>query len=322
MRVIVTGASGFVGSALGRAIKSKDGVDSVIGLVREEKAGLGFATRTAGNLFEDGNWRECLDGADVVIHLAARAHVLNDGHEDPLTEFRRVNVDGSLRVAEAALKAGVKRFVFVSSIGVNGNQTLTSPFNELTPPAPVSDYAVSKWEAEQALSRFFSGTGVELVTVRPPLVYAGHAPGNFQRLMWLVAKGLPLPFGAVDNQRSMIALENLVDFLMCCARHPDASGETFLVSDGEDCSLSEILALLAQGMRKRLVQLPFPLVLLQGVARLFGKRALVDQLCGSLQVDSNKSRELLGWQPKVSARDALIDSGRSYARLVSKQSKL
>lgn len=295
-RVVVTGAGGFVGRQLCRHLQ--EGGYRVDAWVRGERSA------------EDDI--AVLSGADCVVHLAGRAHVLHEQSADPLQAFREANCASTLRVARAALAAGVRRFVFVSSIGVNGQQTGEAAFDEQSTPAPHADYAVSKHEAELQLRELLRGSAMQLVIIRPPLVYAGHAPGNFRRLLGLVAAGLPLPFGAVRNSRSMIALDNLVDFIVRCIEHPAAVDQLFVIADGEDLSVGQITDLLAQGMGLRSRQLAIPPRLMRGVARLLGRGGLYVQLCGSLRVDAGKARELLQWQPPLSAQDALRQAGRDY----------
>ena len=313
MHVLVTGAMGFVGSAVRNRLQCEGDVQ-VTAAVRESNAFPGSRERfvAVGDIGPETDWSRALQGVDVVVHLAARAHVLNDNHIDPLAEFRRVNVQGAVRLLRQAIDNRVKRFVFISSIGVNGNCTTTQAFSERSTPAPHADYALSKLEAEHALKAMAASSNIELVIIRPPLVYAAHAPGNFARLLKLVDLGVPLPFASVSNSRSMVALENLADFIDCCVKHPAAAGETFLVCDPQDVSLKELLELLARGMDKRLIQFPVPPALLGWLASVVGKKNLFTQLCGSLQIDSTKSRQLLGWQPPVSAQAALLATGQQF----------
>ncbi|MEN5035225.1 SDR family oxidoreductase [Pseudomonas sp. TWI929] len=315
MKVLVTGAGGFIGQALCKCLEGAEDIE-VVGAVRALPAqALGRSQLVAvGDIDEHTDWSQALAGVSVVVHLAARAHVLNEQSKDPLTEFRRVNVDGALALFQQAIDAGLKRFVFISSIGVVGGSTQGKPFTETTPPAPHADYACSKFEAEEALKALSQSSGVELVIVRPPLVYAAHAPGNFARLLKLVALGVPLPFGYVSNQRSMVALENLVDFIALCVCHPAAAGETFHVSDDEDVSLPQMLTLLGRGMGRRVLLLPVPTGLMAIGAQLVGKKNVYTQLCGSLQVDASKSRLLLGWRPPISAEAALMQAGEHFKR--------
>ncbi|WP_243055517.1 SDR family oxidoreductase [Pseudomonas sp. BP01] len=315
MKVLVTGAGGFVGQALCTRLESADDIE-VVGAVRALPAQAeGSSSLVAvGDIGGHTDWSQALSGVNVVVHLAARAHVLNEQSKDPREAFRRVNVEGALALFQQSIDAGLKRFVFISSIGVVGGSTEGKPFTESMPSAPHADYAHSKYEAEEALKALSQSSGVELVIIRPPLVYAAHAPGNFARLLKLVALGVPLPFGSVINQRSMVALENLVDFIALCIRHPAAAGETFHVSDDDDVSLPQMLKLLGRGMGRNVILLPVPTGLMALGAQLLGKKNLYTQLCGSLQVDATKSRSLLGWQPPVSAELALMQAGKNFRR--------
>ena len=310
-KVLITGAGGFVGSALVEYLASSSGC-SVVGCVRTATPGLGFQSYETGDLVEFDRWDEALESVDAVVHLAARAHVLKEQTANALEQFRIMNVDVTVRLAEAALRAGVRRFVYVSSIGVNGAATSGNPFSEGMDPAPETDYAISKLEAEEKLKSLFSGTGVELVVVRPPLVYGGKAPGNFRRLLQLSSIGLPLPFARIGNQRSMLALDNLVDFLGCCIHHNNAADQTFVVADRESLSLPEIVTAIGSGMNRKIRLFPVPVKALAFGAALVGKRSEFNQLCGSLVVDTQKVHDVLGWQPPVSARTALVEAGREF----------
>jgi len=248
-------------------------------------------------------------GCEAVVHLAARVHVMKDESSDPLSEFRRSNVDGTENLARQAAQAGVKRFVFISSVKVNGESTQPGqPFTPADAPAPQDDYGLSKFEAEQALWQVARSTGMEVVIIRPPLVYGPGVKGNFARMVHWVRQGVPLPLGAVHNRRSLLALDNLVDFIALCAnpeRSPQAANQTFLVSDGDDVSTTELLRRVAHayGVPARL--LPVPLGLMHAAARLLGKAAEADRLLGSLQVDASKARNLLGWVPPVTMQAQL-----------------
>lgn len=303
MKVLATGANGFVGSVVMDALRSRGDMEPV-GLVRRRPEGAAGDLQACGDLEAVSDWRPFLEGVDAVVHCAARAHVLRDEVEDPLAVFRRVNVDATLRLARHAAEAGVRRFVFVSSIGVLG-RSQERPFRFSDPAHPEEPYAISKWEAEQGLWALARETGMEVVVVRPPLVYGPGAPGNFGQLLKWVAKGVPLPLGAVDNRRSLVALDNLVDLLLRCVEHPAAAGETFLAADGEDVSTTELLRRVARAMDRRARLVPMPPGVLRAGARLVGKGEMARRLLDSLQVDIAHTRERLGWEPPVSLDEGL-----------------
>jgi nucleoside-diphosphate-sugar epimerase len=236
---------------------------------------------------------------------------MNDDTVDPLAEYRKVNVDGTLNVARHALEVGVKRFLFVSSIKVNGEHTPPGrPFTEEAAPAPEDPYGISKYEAERELQALCAETGMELVIIRPPLVYGPGVKGNFASMIRLMEKGLPLPLGAVRNKRSLVALDNLVDLIVTCVDSPAAANQVFLAADGQDISTTELLRNVANAMGKPARLLPVPSGLLMLGASLFGKKAVAKRLLGSLQVDISKARELLGWQPPVSVEEGLARAVR------------
>ena len=305
LRVLITGASGFVGQAACKQVV-RQGAHVRGALRKHHELSDSVEQVVVGDVTGATDWGRALSGVDVVVHLAARVHVMRDTEVDPLTAFRAVNVDGTLNLARQTAEAGVTRFVFISSIGVNGAQTvLNKPFSETDKPNPHNAYALSKWEAEQGLLRVADETGMEVVIIRPPLVYGCGAPGNFGSLMRAVQRGWPLPLGAVHNQRSLVALDNLVDFILTCITHPQAANQTFLVSDGQDLSTTELVRGMAQaaGVPARL--LPVSVWALQVGASLLGKRDAVQRLCGNLQVDISKARSLLGWVPPVSVQEGL-----------------
>ncbi len=305
--IVVTGANGFVGGALVRRLLL-DGHE-VRGIARRggELPGIPAACLVGiGEFTPQTNWRTAMAGARVVVHCAARVHVMRDRAEDPLTAFRRINVDVTESLARAAAAAGVRRMIFLSSIKVNGESTAPGrPFSACDQPAPADPYGISKWEAEQALWRISAETGLEVAIIRPPLVYGNGVRANFRMMMRLVGMGIPLPLGAIDNRRSLVALENLVDLIVTCLDHPAANRGTFLVSDGEDLSTTDLLQRLGGALHRptRLVRVPAGWLLALG--RLAGRGDLVQRVCGSLQVDLNPTRERLGWHPPLSVHDAL-----------------
>ena len=311
-KVLITGANGFVGRALCARGTSCDLV--IKGAMRSAQT-LPANVESVLIATIDGNtdWRDALQGINVIVHLAARVHIMHDHANDPLQEFRKVNVDGTVNLAKQAALAGVKRFVFISSIKVNGESTpLGQPFQADDLPLPVDAYGLSKYEAENALKQLASETGMEVVIIRPPLVYGVGVKANFYSMMRWLDKGIPLPLGAIHNQRSLVALDNLVDLIITCIDHPAAANQIFLVSDGEDLSTSELLRHAASALDKSAKLLPIPVWLLQMAASLLGKRAVAQRLCSSLQLDITKTRQLLNWTPLVSVDDALHKTAQYY----------
>ena len=303
--VLVTGATGLVGQAL------------LNQLLKHEKFYLSAALRTdcsfdicrslvVGDFTDNTDWTATLNVQHVVIHAAARAHIMKDEVADPLAEYRKVNLEGTLNLARQAAVAGVKRFIFISSIKVNGEQTpLDKPFTAEDVPAPEDAYGISKWEAEQGLLQLAAETGMEVVIIRPPLVYGPDVKGNFASMIKLVEKGLPLPLGAIHNRRSLVALDNLVNLIITCVDHPAAANQVFLAGDGEDVSTTELLRGVAKAAGKPCRLLPVPAGLLQFSATALGQKAVAQRLLGSLQVDISKARELLGWTPPLSVEQGL-----------------
>ena len=305
MNILLTGASGFIGQRVAHVIQQYDQYTLTCAFRRPVES-LGFAVLQVGGLAVDTDWSDALAGQRVVIHTAARAHIMKDEVADPLAEYRHVNVAGTLNLARQAADAGVKRFIFISSIKVNGEQTpLCKPFTAEDTPVPEDAYGLSKLEAEQGLQTLATETGMEVVVIRPPLVYGPNVKGNFASMIKLVEKGLPLPLGAIHNQRSLVALDNLVDLIITCIDHPAAANQIFLAGDGQDVSTTELLHGVAKAMGKPSRLIPVPAKLLMLGATLLGKKAVADRLLGSLQVDITKARELLGWEPPISVEEGL-----------------
>lgn len=306
MTTLVTGANGFVGSALCARLR-RDGVP-VRGAVRSLRSNPdGAEAFTISNLSSDTNWTEALSNVEQVVHLAARVHVMNDKSADPLAEFRRVNVEATAALARQAAGAEVRRFVFLSSIKVNGEFTEAGqPFTADDAPAPEDPYGVSKHEAEKLLRQIAAETGMEVVIIRPPLVYGPGVKANFESMMRWLARGVPLPLAAVtQNRRSLVALDNLVDLIVTCLQHPAAANQTFLVSDGEDLSTAELLKRLSAAMGQPARLFYLPLALLKLGASVSNKPDIYQRLCGSLQLDIAKTRHLLDWRPPVSVDEGL-----------------
>jgi len=307
--ILVTGATGFVGGALVRRLVDDRAFRGVVAGVRQKAVGRwseGVKQVQVGDLLPSTDWTEALQGVEALVHCAARVHVMQDDAADPVDVYRLVNVEGTLNLARQAAAAGVLRFVFISSIKVNGEATPHGqPFTPDELPAPLDPYGVSKLEAEQGLRELEANTGMEVVIVRPPLVYGPGVKANFASMMRWVARGVPLPLGSIHNARSMVALDNLVDLLVICLKHPAAAGQTFLVSDGEDLSTTELLRRTARAMGKQALLLPVPASLLETGAAMLGKRGVAQRLCGSLQVDIDKTRRLLGWNPPLTLDQGL-----------------
>jgi len=306
MKLLLTGATGFLGNRLVEVVQQQRSNTQLSCAVRRHIKDLPGQIFQIDGLDRTTDWSAAVRGQNVVIHAAARAHVMKDSATDPLAEYRRVNVDGTLNLARQAAEAGVERFIFISSIKVNGEKTEKGcPFTADAIPEPQDDYGISKWEAEQGLAQIASETGMEFVVIRPTLVYGPSVKGNFAKLITFLDKGLPLPFGAVDNQRSLIALDNLIDLIMTCADHPNAKNQVFLASDGEDVSTTTLLRELALAMGKSARLMPVPVDWLTFGARLLGKEAVAQRVLGSLQVDISKAQDLLGWQPPLTLRAGL-----------------
>ncbi|RKZ24837.1 hypothetical protein DRQ26_06880 [bacterium] len=314
MNILITGATGFIGSALVNSFVTHPSF-SISVAVRSDSVQFSSAVRCflVGDLDADSDWSAPLQGMDVVIHTAARVHIQSDNRADSLTEFRRINVAGTLNLARQAKAAGVKRFIYLSSIKVNGEVTEPgSPFLSEQQPAPVDPYAVSKYEAETGLLQLVPEVGFDVVIIRPPLVYGPGVKANFESMLRWLSRGIPLPLGGIDNQRSLLALDNLIDLITICVDHPAAKNQIFLAADGKDLSTTELLQQLANALGRPIRLFPLPFKILEIGAILLGKRTLTQRLCGSLQVDISKAQELLGWIPPLSVDQGLIKTARWY----------
>lgn len=315
--ILVTGATGFVGSALVRRLAEKMPVRAAArsreALDRLHLSGGCFP----GDLSSAQDWGPAMDGVDCLIHCAARVHVMAEDALDPLAEFRRVNVDGTMQLARQAAASGIRRFIFISSIKVNGEHTLKNQaFFADQLPAPLDPYGVSKREAEDGLRALAKETGMEVVIIRPPLVYGPGVKANFRAMMKALWRGLPLPLGSVvENRRSLVALDNLVDLIVTCIDHPAAANQTFLVSDGEDLSTAGLLQRMGDALGRPARLIPVPPMLLMVGAKIIGRSGVAQRLCGSLQVDISKTRELLDWSPPVSVGEALRKTAEHWLKV-------
>jgi nucleoside-diphosphate-sugar epimerase len=311
LRLLVTGASGFVGQAV--CVQAlRRGLTVRAALRKHGELPGSVEPALVGEINGATDWGSALRDVDIVIHLAARVHVMHDEASDPLEEFRRVNVAGTEHLARAAAASGVKRLVYVSSIKVNGEATSGSKFSEVDTPSPQDPYGVSKYEAEQVLRRIAAETGLEVVIVRPPLVYGAEVKGNFDQMLKVLARGIPLPLASVRNLRSLVYVENLADALILCATHPAAAGQTYLVSDGEAVSTPDLLRRLGDGMGRPARLYPWSPALLRLAGRLIGKADQVERLLGSLQVDSGRIRRELNWMPPYTLQQGLQATAEWY----------
>jgi nucleoside-diphosphate-sugar epimerase len=306
-KVLVTGASGFIGRALSSALLAQgQTVRAVVRAANSTPSSEGLDVVEVQSLDINTDWSAAVIDQQVVIHAAARAHIMIDEATDSLKEYRRVNVEGTLNLARQAVDAGVRRFIFISSIKVNGERTTGGdPYTAEDLPAPEDAYGISKYEAEQGLMQISDNTGLEVVIIRPPLVYGPGVKGNFSSLIRVVKKGIPLPLGSINNKRSLVAIDNLVDLIITCIDHPAAVNQVFLAGDGEDLSTTELLRGVAKaaGMSSRLI--PVPASVLIFLALILDKKAIAQRLLGSLQVDVSKACDLLGWTPPLSVKEGL-----------------
>jgi nucleoside-diphosphate-sugar epimerase len=315
--VLVTGANGFIGKALCAELLRFG--HSVRAVTRSAENTQAIAV---GEINAETDWMGVLSDIKVVIHLAARVHIMNDNSDDRLDKLRKVNVDGTLNLARQAVEAGVQRFIFISSIKVNGEGTLLNqPYRADDLPAPIDAYGVSKREAEDRLRQLAEQTGMDVVIIRPPLVYGPGVKANFYNMMRWLEKGVPLPFGAVHNKRSFVALDNLVDLIMTCITHPTAANQIFLAADGEDLSTTDLLHRLGKALGQPVRLLPLPVWVLKTIAILLGKPDMAQRLCTSLQVDMSKTADLLGWKPPVSVDEALQKTATDFLQTRLRESR-
>lgn len=298
MKLLITGGSGFVGQYLQKTLAGRHGV---IQLSRENTA----------DLLQFATYPDEYHQIDTLIHLAGRAHVMHDDAEDIYQAYAAVNIDYTLKVAELARQLNIRRFVFLSSIKVNGEAS-THPFTEADVPAPLDAYGQTKLAAEVALKEFCAEHGIELVIIRPPLIYGPSVKANFRQLIKLCLLPVPLPFASAHNKRSFVSLENLTDFIMLCCTHPQAANQTFLISDDEDMSLAELIRTIRNVKQRPLLLFSLPLCLLKLLLTLLGKSGMAARLFGTLQVDISKAKNLLGWQPKISFRDGIRQTLKEF----------
>lgn len=307
--ILVTGATGFVGNAVLQRLRLDDPSQSVAVAVRAQHHGewpQGVLPRPLGDLGGSPLDGTLFEGVSAVVHCAGRAHIMRDTASAPLVEFRRVNVEGTLQLARLAAQAGVKRFVYISSVKVNGERTQPGQaFGADDIAQPEDAYGISKMEAEQGLRTLAEQTGMEWVVIRPPLVYGPGVKANFASLMRWVQRGIPLPLGAVHNRRSLVALDNLVDLIVLCTSHPAAARQTFMVSDGEDISTADLVRRMAKAAGRPAHLIPLPVWMLRALGQAAGRPHAIERLCGNLQVDIRKTRELLGWQARVTLDQGL-----------------
>ena len=305
-KVLITGSNGFVGQFLCHYLH--DNGYEVVYTYRQLPDSLAFEDSyhyVVGNIDSRTQWQTALTDVDMVVHLAARVHVMQETHEDPLSAFREINTRGTMNLARQAVTAGVQRFIYLSSIKVNGEQTLETPFTADDQPDPQDPYAISKFEAEQQLLDYGRETGLEVVIIRPPLVYGPGVKGNFKRLISMVKKSLPLPLARIDNARSLVNIQNLCSLIEACLTHPKAANEIFLVSDGQDLSTSELFEHIAQAMHKKSRLFYLPKGIIRLLTHLIKRDAEFERLFGTLQVDISKNKQLLGWKPPISVKEGI-----------------
>lgn len=312
-RILVTGANGFIGRALCKALKSSGYF--VRGSIRKFDADRPVVVDEMvelGDISMDPQWLHALHDIDVVVHLAAKVHDMKKRSTEDLPEYRRANANGTERLAIVCSKAGVRRFILMSTIHVNGEVSLNRAFTEDDKPAPISPYAISKWEAEGSLIKIAKAGGFEFTIIRSPLVYGPYVKGNFLRLMGLVDKGIPLPLSNINNLRSLIGVENLADLISLCVSHPKAADQLFLVSDGDDISTTDLVMHISDGLGKKAHLFSLPYRAVRGALKVIHKHKILDKLYASLQVDPGKSRTLLGWSPHITVEEGIHKTTRWF----------
>jgi UDP-glucose 4-epimerase len=310
MKILVTGATGFIGNKLCQALSMRG--DAVVAVSRRQVAIDTNITVINKVLSKDTDWQDCLKDVDVVIHLAGRAHVMNDVSENPYQAYADINIDATKQLAEQAALFGVKRFIYLSSIKVNGERTKDVAFSETDSPQPEDDYGITKCEAEKVLNNIAIQTGMDVVIIRPPLVYGAGVKANFKSLIKLAQLNIPLPFGAIDNKRSLVFIENLIDFILLCTHHPNAANQTFLISDDDDVSTTRLIQYIKEASGKRPLLIPVPQSWLRFVFQLIGKSFLSDRLLGNLQVDITKAKTLLNWKPPFTLEQGINKTIEAY----------
>lgn len=314
MKILVTGGAGFIGKALIDRLIRMDNYQPLASVRRITNL-LPPLIQIIHDVGPDTDWREALHGADAVVHNAALVHVSNDGSDKALQAYRNLNTHGTLNLARQAAMLGVKRFIYISSIKVNGECTkLGKPFLPDDKPKPVGPYSISKYEAEVGLFEMSAITDMDVVIIRPPLVYGPGVKSNFLTMMQWLIRGIPLPLASIDNKRSLVAIDNLIDLIITCIEHPAAANQTFLVSDGEDLSTTELLRRLGSALGKPAILLPVPQNFVEMSMRVLGKGELVERLCGSLQVDMRSTQAILGWSPPMTIDLGLENTAQAYLR--------
>lgn len=315
MHIFITGITGFLGGTVARKLLSNSRFSLMAGVRKTVALPQGIKLTEVGEINQKTNWSKALDKSEVVIHCAARVHVMSDSSADPLSEFRSVNTFGTLNLAKQAAQSGVRRFIFISSIKVNGEHTTaSSPFTPNDAYVPTDPYGLSKYEAEVGLQKIAQETGMKVVIIRPPLVYGPGVKGNFVSMMKWLSKGIPLPLGAINNKRSLVSLDNLVDLIVTCIDHPNAANEIFLVSDDNDISTTTLLTKLAVSLNAPKRLLPVPGAWLLFCAKLLGKQDVAQRLLGSLQVDITKTKSLLDWTPPYTVDESLKKTAQFFLK--------